>query len=46
MLLLTLAYVYLRDDGHLLAQVMEADLRGQNAVDVDLPLRFCQAEQS
>ncbi len=25
---------------------MEADLRGQNAVDVDLSLRFCQAEQS
>lgn len=36
----------LRDDGHLLTQVVEADLQGENVVDVDLPLRFGQAEQS
>lgn len=36
----------LRDDGHLLTQVVEPDLRGENVVDVDLPLRFGQAEQS
>lgn len=37
---------HLRNDGHLLAQVVEAKVRGQNAVDVDFPARFCQAEQS
>lgn len=36
----------LRDDGHLLPQVVEADLRGEDAVNVDLPFRFGQAEQS
>ena len=37
---------YLRNDGHLLAQIMEADLRGQNPVYVDPALRLYQAEES
>ena len=36
---------YLRNNRHLLAQVVEPELRGQYSVHVDLPLRFCQAEQ-
>lgn len=38
-------FAHLRDDGHFLTQVMEADFWRQNAVDVDIPLRLCQSEQ-
>lgn len=36
---------YLWDDGHLLAQGVKAQLRGQDAVDGDAPLGLGQAEQ-